>query len=68
LHSEPIASRSGAIFFFEGEALTEASLTSTKLEEQSTGGQIQQMLQELQFSQSGPRPLHDRASALRSSG
>jgi len=31
LHSEPNASRSAIVFFFEGEALGEASLTSTKL-------------------------------------
>ena len=52
LHSEPSASRSAIVFFFEGEALGEASLTSTKIEEQATGEQIQQLLQELQFSQS----------------
>jgi hypothetical protein len=48
LPSEPTASRSGIVFLFEGEALTEAWLTSTKIEEQATGEQIQQMLQELQ--------------------
>ena len=52
LHSEPNASRSAIVFFFEGEALGEASLTSTKIEEQATDEQIQQLLQELQFSQS----------------
>jgi hypothetical protein len=56
LHADPTASRSAIVFFFDGEAFTEAWLTSTKIEEQATGGQIQQMLQELQFSQSGPRP------------
>ncbi len=40
------------MFFFEGEALGEASLTSTKIEEQATDEQVQQILQELQFSQS----------------
>ena len=52
LHSEPGASRSAIVFFFEGEALGEASLTSTKIEEQASDEQIQQILQELQFSQS----------------
>ena len=52
LHSEPNASRSAIVFFFEGEALGEASLTSTKIEEQATDEQVQQILQELQFSQS----------------
>ena len=52
LQSEPSASRSAIVFFFEGEALGEASLTSTKIEEQASGEQIQQILQELQFSQS----------------
>ena len=52
LHSEPSASRSAIVFFFEGEALGEASLTATKIDEQATDEQIQQILQELQFSQS----------------
>ena len=52
LRSEPSASRSAIIFFFEGEGLGEASLTSTKIDEQATGEQLQQLLQELQFSQS----------------
>ena len=52
LQSEPSASRSAIVFFFEGEALGEASLTSTKIEEQATDEQFQQLLQELQFSQS----------------
>ena len=52
LHTEPAASRSAIVFFFEGEALGEASLTSTKIEEQATDEQTQQILQELQFSQS----------------
>jgi two-component system, chemotaxis family, CheB/CheR fusion protein len=52
LHSEPHAGRSAIVFFFEGEALGEASLTSAKIEEQATDEQIQQILQELQFSQS----------------
>jgi two-component system, chemotaxis family, CheB/CheR fusion protein len=51
-HSEPSASRSAIVFFFEGEALGEASLVSPKIEEQSTDEQMQQLLQELQFSQS----------------
>ena len=51
-HSEPSASRSAIVFFFEGEALGEASLASPKIEEQSTDEQMQQLLQELQFSQS----------------
>jgi two-component system, chemotaxis family, CheB/CheR fusion protein len=51
-NSEPSASRSAIVFFFEGEALGEASLTSTKIEEQASDEQIHQVLQELQFSQS----------------
>ena len=51
LYSEPSASRTAIVFFFEGEALRgQASLTSTKIEEQATDNQIQQILQELQFS------------------
>ena len=52
LHSDPGASRSAIVFFFEGEALGEASITPTKIEEQANGEQVQQILQELQFSQS----------------
>ncbi len=52
LPSEPSASRSAIVFFFEGEALAEASPASTKIDEQPTGEQLQQLLQELQFSQS----------------
>ncbi len=52
LHSDPGASRSAIVFFFEGEALGEASIIPTKIEEQANGEQVQQILQELQFSQS----------------
>ena len=52
LHSEPSASRSAIVFFFEGVALGEASLTSAKIEEQANDEQVQQILRELQFSQS----------------
>ena len=52
LSSEPNASRSAIVFFFEGEALGEASLTSTKIEEPAPAGQTQQLQQELQFTQS----------------
>ena len=52
LQPEPSASRSAIIFFFEGEALSEAALAPTKIEEQATTEQIRQLLQELQFSQS----------------
>ena len=51
-HSEPSASRSAIVFFFEGEGLGAVGLTSPKIEEQSTDEQMQQLLQELQFSQS----------------
>ena len=49
LESEP--SRSAIIFFFEGEALSEAALAPTKIEEQGSTEQIRQLLQELQFSE-----------------
>jgi two-component system CheB/CheR fusion protein len=52
LNAEPSMSRSAIIFFFEGEALSDAPLTTAKIEEQATEKQIQQLLQELQFSQS----------------
>jgi two-component system, chemotaxis family, CheB/CheR fusion protein len=52
LQSEPGASPSAIVFFFEGEALGEASLISAKIEEQATDEQIRQLVQELQFSQS----------------
>jgi two-component system, chemotaxis family, CheB/CheR fusion protein len=52
LNAEPSASRRAIVFFFEGDALGEASVTSTKIEEQASGEQIQKVLQELQFSQS----------------
>ena len=52
LHSEPNSSRSAIVFFFEGEALGDASLASAKIEQQPGEAQVQQLLQELQFSQS----------------
>ena len=51
LNSEPNAGRSAIVFFFEGEALGDISLNSTKIEEPATDGQIQQLQQELQFTQ-----------------
>jgi two-component system CheB/CheR fusion protein len=52
LHTEPAASRAAIVFFFEGKPLSDASLTSTKIEEPTNDEQIRQLLQELQFSQS----------------
>ena len=52
LQSEPSASRTAIVFFFEGEAIGDIALTPTEIEEQASGEQIQQLLQELQFSQS----------------
>jgi two-component system CheB/CheR fusion protein len=52
LQSEPSASRSAIVFFFEGEAIGDISLTPKEIKEQASGEQIQQLLQELQFSQS----------------
>jgi two-component system, chemotaxis family, CheB/CheR fusion protein len=52
LQSEPNAGRLAIVFFFEGDALGEMALTSAKMEEQPSDEQIQQLLQELQFSQS----------------
>ena len=52
LHSEPSASRSAIVFFFEGDALGEMSLTSVKIEDKTSDERVQQLMQELQFSQS----------------
>jgi two-component system CheB/CheR fusion protein len=54
LQSRPLGSEPSAaiVFFFEGEPLSDASLTSTKIEEPESDEQIRQLLQELQFSQS----------------
>ena len=52
LNPDPNANRSAIVFFFEGDALGDASLASTRIEEQATDVQLQQLLQELQFSQS----------------
>jgi two-component system, chemotaxis family, CheB/CheR fusion protein len=52
LQSEPSASRAAIVFFFEGEAVGESALTSTKIVEQASDEQMKQLLQELQFSQS----------------
>jgi two-component system CheB/CheR fusion protein len=51
-HAEPNASRSAIVFFFEGEALGDASLAATKIEEHEPTEQILQLQQELQFTQS----------------
>ena len=52
LQSEPSTSRSAIVFFFEGEAIGDISPTPKEIEEQASGEQIQQLLHELQFSQS----------------
>ncbi len=52
LSSDPSASRSAIVFFFEGEALGEAPPTSLNIEEHGPAEQIQQLQQELQFTQS----------------
>jgi two-component system CheB/CheR fusion protein len=52
LSSEPSPGRAAIVFFFEGDALGDASLAATKLEENASDAQLQQLLQELQFSQS----------------
>jgi two-component system CheB/CheR fusion protein len=54
LQSRPLGSEPSAaiVFFFEGEPLSDASLTSTTIEEPASAEQIRQLLQELQFSQS----------------
>jgi two-component system CheB/CheR fusion protein len=50
--SDPMASRSAIVFFFEGEALGDPSLSSIKIEEEPPAEQIRQLQQELQFTQS----------------
>ena len=52
LQAEPGTSRNAIVFFFEGEAIGDITLTPMEIEEQASGEQIQQLLQELQFSQS----------------
>jgi two-component system CheB/CheR fusion protein len=56
LQSRPIASenpgRSAIVFFFEGEALGDASPASTNIEEQAPGEQIRHLQHELQYTQS----------------
>jgi two-component system, chemotaxis family, CheB/CheR fusion protein len=52
LQPEPGAGGNAIIFFFEGEALGEAALIPAKIDEQASDEHIQQLLQELQFSQS----------------
>jgi two-component system CheB/CheR fusion protein len=52
LNPDPNANRSAIVFFFEGEALGDGSLTSTTIEEGAPTEQIQQLQQELQFTQS----------------
>jgi two-component system CheB/CheR fusion protein len=58
--SESGANRSAILFFFEGDGLDEASLTSTKSGEQATDEQLQRLLQELQFSQSQLRASREQ--------
>jgi two-component system, chemotaxis family, CheB/CheR fusion protein len=50
--SEPNPGRSAIVFFFEGEALGDASPASTNIEEQSPGEQIRHLQHELQYTQS----------------
>jgi two-component system, chemotaxis family, CheB/CheR fusion protein len=54
LQSRPLGSEPSAaiVFFFEGEPLSDASLTSIGIEEPASDERIRQLLQELQFSQS----------------
>jgi two-component system CheB/CheR fusion protein len=52
LNAEANPGRSAIVFFFEGEALGDASLASTKIEEHEPAEQILQLQQELQFTQS----------------
>jgi two-component system, chemotaxis family, CheB/CheR fusion protein len=52
LEAEPSRSRNAIVFFFEGEAIGDIALTPKEIEEQASGEQIQQLLYELQFSQS----------------
>jgi two-component system, chemotaxis family, CheB/CheR fusion protein len=51
IQSEPSASRSAIVFFFEGESPGEVAPTPARIEEQATDEQIRQLVQELQFSQ-----------------
>jgi two-component system, chemotaxis family, CheB/CheR fusion protein len=51
IESEPNASRAAIVFFFEGETAGDLSLTPKEIKEHASGEQIQQLLQELQFSQ-----------------
>jgi two-component system CheB/CheR fusion protein len=50
--SDPNASRTAILFFFEGDALSDGSPAAKTIEEQAPADQIQQLQQELQFSQS----------------
>ncbi len=52
LQPEPSASRSAIVFFFEGEVIGDIALTPKEIEEKASGEQVQQLLHELQFSQS----------------
>jgi two-component system, chemotaxis family, CheB/CheR fusion protein len=52
LPSEPSAGSNAIVLFFEGEALGESALIPAKIDEQASDEQIQQLMQELQFSQS----------------
>jgi two-component system CheB/CheR fusion protein len=51
LQSEPNTSRSAIVFFFEGEAIGDISLTPKEITEKESGEQVQQLLQDLQYSQ-----------------
>ena len=50
--SEPNPGRSAIVFFFEGDALGDASPASANIEEQAPGEQIRHLQQELQYTQS----------------
>jgi two-component system, chemotaxis family, CheB/CheR fusion protein len=50
--SDSNASRSAIVFFVEGETIGDLSLTPKEIKEHASSEQIQQLLQELQFSQS----------------
>jgi two-component system CheB/CheR fusion protein len=51
INSAPNANRSAIVFFFEGDALGDASPVSTTIEEQGPAEQVYQLQQELQYTQ-----------------
>ncbi len=52
LSGDPAAARSAIVFFFEGEALADAAPGASSIENPASGEQVQQLEQELQFTQS----------------